>query len=185
MADDPAPPPDPTTRILLGVIGLLVLSLFAYAMTTYGELPARIPMHFNAAGDPDRFAARSWGSWLLLPIVGTLVCAVTVGGSQLITRLPPEKMNLPNKELFLALPRAEQLDIIRSFSRAFLATAVVWGLFFLTLLRTVFRVSTHRIERFESAPIFFAVGLVLALVIAGSVQMSRRIRRLSSQRGPS
>ncbi len=52
---------------VIGVLGLA--GMWIYAMTHVPMLPDSIPVHFNAAGDPDRWASR--GSILSLPAIGT------------------------------------------------------------------------------------------------------------------
>lgn len=61
----------PSTRSLpfltLGFVVLAAAAMVAYAAAHYAELPERIPVHFDLAGQPDRWAAKSPAQLLLLP----------------------------------------------------------------------------------------------------------------------
>ena len=54
-------------RILNAVSILLLLVMFGMVATHYGNLPERVPTHFNVGGDADRWRSRSvvW----LLPLI--------------------------------------------------------------------------------------------------------------------
>ncbi|MBN1994541.1 MAG: DUF1648 domain-containing protein [Anaerolineae bacterium] len=62
---------DPLAWWLLGLAGLLWLALLGYLAFTFADLPAVLPVHFNALGRADRIA----GKWtlLLLPTIGVAV----------------------------------------------------------------------------------------------------------------
>lgn len=88
-ANDPfhqtRPPQGPratSTKILQVVSwGVFLLSLL-YAVVTYLGLPAEIPTHFNVAGQPDAWGAKSEG---LISIVVLALCTV---GCLVIVRFP-------------------------------------------------------------------------------------------------
>jgi uncharacterized membrane protein len=81
----------------------LVIALVAYAASTYGSLPDRIPTHFGFDGVADRFADRSPARWFGLPIVAAgvmLLLEVLV----VAMRTRPELLNIPDRERFVRLP---------------------------------------------------------------------------------
>lgn len=50
---------------------LIVLAAFAVSAIVYPQLPARVPTHWNAAGQPNGYSGRFWGAWLIpLVLVG-------------------------------------------------------------------------------------------------------------------
>lgn len=56
----------------LELLPLLLVALGVYlVVASYSDLPARIPVHFNAAGDPDRWGSR--GMLLLLVVAQVLL----------------------------------------------------------------------------------------------------------------
>lgn len=58
----------PIDKILEFVALASVLIMLIYSAASYGNLPERIPMHFNAAGEPDGFGGKKM-IWLL-PVIG-------------------------------------------------------------------------------------------------------------------
>lgn len=89
---------------------LAVLWIGSAAM--YGDLPDRIPLHFNFAGEPDRWGPKSAGMWFLLPMVATAIGVVMVALSHWAAR-KPELINFPGKEDLLALPVERREPAIR------------------------------------------------------------------------
>ena len=53
---------------------LMILVYVMYLVATWGNLPERVPIHFNAHGIPDRYGKK--GSLLLEPILGLLILAL-------------------------------------------------------------------------------------------------------------
>ena len=68
---------DPIGRGLLLGAGILCAGLFAYVCFRFPHLPARVPLHFNAAGAPDRFATPA--EVFILPLIGLLAVMVNLG----------------------------------------------------------------------------------------------------------
>jgi hypothetical protein len=64
---------DRLARVLLLGAAALCAGLFAYVCLKYAGLPSRIPLHFNAAGIPDRLAAPV--EVFILPVIGLLAVA--------------------------------------------------------------------------------------------------------------
>ena len=53
---------------------LMILGYVMYLVATWGNLPERVPIHFNVHGIPDRYGKK--GSLLLEPILGLLISAL-------------------------------------------------------------------------------------------------------------
>lgn len=58
-------------RVINLVATLLLLALWGIPLYFYGALPERMPVHFNLAGDADRWGTKST-IWLL-PMIGALI----------------------------------------------------------------------------------------------------------------
>jgi uncharacterized membrane protein len=72
VEDAPAEPLASTSLlpvITTGVAVAAALGVMAFALFNYGDLPARIPTHFNASGAPDRWSERSLVQILILPLM--------------------------------------------------------------------------------------------------------------------
>jgi uncharacterized membrane protein len=44
---------------------LIVIAAFAATASVYPSLPARVPTHWNMAGQPNGWSSRFWGAWML------------------------------------------------------------------------------------------------------------------------
>lgn len=76
-----------TDRLAWGLLGaamLIYLSLFGYLSLIYADLPAALPIHFNALGQADRIADKS--ALLTLPTAGAIVLALNTLLGTLIYR---------------------------------------------------------------------------------------------------
>ena len=86
----PAGPDSPASRWLLELVALVAVGVSVVAVArAWPELPARVPMHFDLAGDPDGWGAR--GSVLLLP--GTAVFLYLLLSA--VQRMPAHWCNYP------------------------------------------------------------------------------------------
>lgn len=67
----------------------------AFSIWVWPRLPERIPVHFGADGQPDRWSEATLVSWFMLPAIGVISWAfVRVAGAWALRR--PERMNLPS-----------------------------------------------------------------------------------------
>jgi len=85
--------PIPRTKLewLLDGLSLLALALPAiYLFMVWGELPAKVPIHFNAAGEADGWGGK--GTSLILPVIGLLLFL----GMSLLRKIP-HHFNYPVK----------------------------------------------------------------------------------------
>ena len=83
---------------LAAVLGTwLVIALY------WGQLPERIPIHFNASGEPDGFGARLM--ILFVPVLSTAMFF----GLGLIRRMPPASLNYPVRITEENLPAQHRL----------------------------------------------------------------------------
>lgn len=86
----PTGPESPATRWLLEVVALVALGVSVVGVArAWPELPARVPMHFDLAGDPDGWGGR--GSLLLLP--GTALFLYLLLSA--VQRIPAHWYNYP------------------------------------------------------------------------------------------
>ncbi|MEW8956527.1 DUF1648 domain-containing protein [Clostridium sp.] len=59
-------------QILLEIIGIMVLlAFFIFIITSWGDIPERIPGHYNGLGEIDRWVSKS--QILVPPIIGLLM----------------------------------------------------------------------------------------------------------------
>lgn len=101
----------PVTPLRIGGAVALV-ALFGFSIAVFGELPSRIPQHFDASGTVTREVGTSAVSWFALPTVAALTWALIMW---LGSRMPsnPELFNFPQKERFLTLPASYRAPVLR------------------------------------------------------------------------
>ena len=158
--------------LLLGALALLWL----VAVTTYGDLPARVPLHFDLAGHPDRWGERSWASWLLLPGIATLLTGLFLGvglGLPWLARHQPGLINLPRKAVFLGLSADARVRVVAVSSDLLCGCAVL-----VDLLLTAILWGTARVARGAAAtlPAWLMVPFLAGIVVLvlGCVRASVR-----------
>jgi len=112
-----------TALVAHGVNALLLALMWAFALWAYDKLPDPIPIHFDAAGEPNGWAARSWASWLLLPGCALGLTLLTYASVLFVplTRKYPRLINLPgrHRERFLQLTPARRepvFDVVKAFT---------------------------------------------------------------------
>jgi uncharacterized membrane protein len=87
------------------LVATLVAALAAILITSQ-QLPARVASHFNAAGVPDGWMARSTYMWSMIGMtLGLAAFLLAVFG---ITRNFPNSINLPNRDYWLAPERRQE-----------------------------------------------------------------------------
>src|SRR5690606_38646731 len=83
--------PDRFDALLEVVAAVLLIYTMIHLGAYYGQLPERIPIHFNAAGQPDGWAMR--GSIFILTGAKVFLYILLTG----VSFLPPRYYNIPWK----------------------------------------------------------------------------------------
>ncbi len=94
------------SRNRVWILGTLLIAAgsTAHLILLYPELPARVPIHFNAAGVPDGWTDRA--NFLALQIGLTLfLLGLGFGSAMLVRVLPAQLINLPYRDFWLAPDR--------------------------------------------------------------------------------
>jgi len=162
------------TRILLASTILIVIALLAFSTAVYADLPARIPTHFDAAGVPDGFGARS--SWWVLPSISVASAALTIGIALVLPRRP-DLLNLPSKQEILALPRDAQIAVVREAQPGLLLLGMMTASVFLFLQYATWEVTQGRTATGIGNLIFIVPIVGIALLPALLIPVRRALRR--------
>jgi uncharacterized membrane protein len=149
---------DLANLILIALMGMTVAA-------AYPKLSARIPMHFDLAGRPDRWSGRSG-----LIVLVALAAAMTAGLYLIIALTTkwaanPRYLNIPRKEEFLRLPAEKQGAYWSVYREFFAGLAASVNLMFFLILE-----GTLRIARGTSSLLPFkavAPGLVVIVLVMG------------------
>ncbi|MFH2010977.1 MAG: DUF1648 domain-containing protein [bacterium] len=171
-------------RIPVGRVGGLVfanvaavIGSFAYAAITAAQLPGRYPVHFNAAGQPDRWATAGSVEWYVVPIIAAVMAATMAPLALLLPRIPMELMNLPRKEQFLRLGRERQTPILQYLVRFLLWVSLGDTLLCLSIQWMMFRAAQAGSLGGNWWPIV-VVGIgYVALLTWGSIRIYQLVRR--------
>jgi uncharacterized membrane protein len=151
---------------LYDLANLTLLFLTGLLLTSwYPRLPERVPMHFNMAGQPDRWGGR--GAIVMLFVVPLAMTAVFYLLIRYIPRLGanPRHLNVPNKEEFLRLP-AEKREIYWALFKEFFAgLTVAINLLFYLIIRGTLRVATGAAGLLTFRAMLPALALIVVLMV--------------------
>jgi len=144
-------PKTQTESILDGLAAAGLITGLAVLFFSYGDLPDRIPTHFNGSGEPDGFSSKSI-MWILMSI--TLIMAF---GMWYLTRIP-HKFNYLNR---VTAENAEETYYRGRLLIRVLNTGIIW-IFIFIIWRTV------EVVKGEAAGLgqwFLPVVLIVTLVV--------------------
>lgn len=162
------------TRILLAITLSLVVVLLAFSAAVYGDLPATIPTHFNAAGIPDDFSPRT--NWWFLPAIGVASTALLVGVTVRIANRP-DLLNLPSKPAILALPFAAQQAVVRQAQPGLMLIGLLTAGLLLYLQYATWRVIQGPAGAGIGSLILIVPIVCIALIPVIVLPVSRELRR--------
>ncbi len=115
--------------LALRVDRVLVVAMLVGGLASYFALPERFPIHFDLAGNPDGYAVRGAGGfvvWMLLPVTAALMSWMMRAAPRW-ARSNPSLWNIPHKREFLRLTPEQREPIQKG-----LADTMAW----LTLMTT-------------------------------------------------
>lgn len=127
-------------RKLLDTLNVLfAASIVGFSIWVWPLLPDRIPVHFGADGQPDRWSDTTLLSWFLVPAIALLTWGTIAVARRWVARRP-DKMNLPTGGTVADYPPEVQPAVIEHM-KAFLALVslevlVIFGLIVLGSYRT-------------------------------------------------
>ena len=155
------------TRSLLHAANLLVLALLlGVSFFVFDGLPERIPVHFGAGGEPDRYADTTLLSWMLLPLLGVVLTGMMYGLARLIMRMP-NHLNMPNQKRYQALPLEAKLQVVDAQTDLFYAISAGLNIMFVML-----QAGSYQVAMGEAAGLPVYSWLAIALFVAFSTGLA-------------
>jgi hypothetical protein len=156
---------------------VLLVGMAIQPLTHWSELPARVPIHFNLEGIPDRWVGKG-PEFALLFAVPWFVSALLYGLSRAMRYFQkhPELTNLPPR--IRALPPERLEPLFASIRELLFALALATNLLFAAITKGTLGVAFglhDRLSVWATWPWLFVLGAVL---IAGLVRMFVVMRRL-------
>ena len=175
------------TNVPLELVLMVLLIVPSLILLTYWpQLPERIPVHWNALMQPDRWAPRSWRVLVLIPLTTLWLQGLLlwVKASMLQMKMPLPAQN--TAQYFELKERSVKL-LMRFFDAVRLLLAVLFGTIMLTTIFSA-QPSLKPLERVAGIVIWACVPVLVGSVIyvvARSIQLNRQMRGLSGDRLPS
>ncbi|MFM7052545.1 MAG: DUF1648 domain-containing protein [Planctomycetota bacterium] len=165
-------------RVLFVVVLGLQVAVWVRASMLYPELPERIPVHFNGAGEPDRWVARSAAAWFGLCVI-PLALGAFVGGIAWwlpsLVRSAPALVNVPRKDAFLRLSPSGRLCVVRPVRLHLLWTIAAVETLFIVIQEGTARVAAGSWSSLPVWPVFAIVGAIVAPIPWVYVAVGRKI----------
>jgi len=157
-------------RIPLVIFFVLMAGIIGFTIWSHQHLPDRVAVHFDGAGQPDRWS----GKWEITGVfLGVFALYGIIFGlfSIFLPKLPPGMWNLPKKAYWLAPERMEKT--LEMFCRDFLTIGIMMIAFMGWIQWGVFQANTVREDHSLPIPLW---GILIFLV-AVAVVVIRMIQR--------
>lgn len=157
---------------------IIFVLLAAYAVmhfwAYYSELPEVMASHFDAHGIPNGWQSKSafFGTFIM---VGALAVVLGFGLPRIITRIPAQFINLPNKQYWLSPEHVAE-------TQEFLVTFFAWfGCALFVVLITAFEYALqsnlHPENRPDVARLWITLVGFLAFVVVWTIRMMAKFLR--------
>lgn len=156
------------------------------AVSWWPQLPERIPIHFNASGEPDRWVERSIGAWFLSPLVVAGLCLFVGAIARWIDRLArstPEIVNVPRKDLFLRLSPEARAKVVLPTRVLLVWVLVGVNLLGLVIVEGMGRVAVKGQATVSILPVVVFLLFVTALAFVSLRATGRAVERLAKLEG--
>jgi len=138
----------------------------------YGDLPQRMAVHFDIAGNPDGWGGKS-GFVIAMAVVHLILLASFALPAFLMRRLPDEWINMPHKDYWLAPER--RAETMAGVERSLLWLGVMTMALIAVLLWETFETNLGRRSGLQLG--LWALGAYLFAVIAWCIALFRSYRR--------
>ncbi len=171
----------PAVKKALLALGGLTAANGVYLLTDYHSLPESIPVHFDAGGVPDAFAAPSIGAWFMPFFVSIGFGAMMFLVCMSIFKIPESMLSVPKKKQFLSLaPQIKKLLLAKlAFHTLILGITLSAMMFAVSVAMSM--LARNSIERFPLWIILAALSLVLIEVVLMTVIFSAAVSGAASR----
>lgn len=173
-------------RVGLAALAAAHGAIWWRALAWWPRLPERIPIHFNASGEPDHWVDRSVGAWFLSPIIMVALCVLLGAIARWIDRLAvhaPGTLNIPRKDLFLRLSPAARCEVVLPTRSLLVWVLVGVNLLGLTIVEGMGRVAVVGQATVSILPVVAFVAFAGALCFVSIRATTRAVERLAKAEG--
>lgn len=159
------------TRLPRLVFAVLAICAALYFSSYYPQLPDVMASHFNGRGVPNGWQTKS-AFFSVLIGVSALAAVIGFGIPRLITLLPPEYINLPNKRYWLAPERrAETMDFLSGYFAWF--GCALFAVILITINFAI-QANLHPGRLPDATSMWYVLAGFLAFAILGTVRIFKR-----------
>jgi uncharacterized membrane protein len=148
------------TRALHLINALLALGLVGFSAWAWPHLPERIPLHFDASGEPTRWGATSFWTWFTLPLLALAMVGLNYGIAAAMSRFP-QMVNLPGRRRLTDLPPERRQRVLVPMRDMVYALSAP-----LLLVFWLIQIGSFSEARGYGSAGFIVVALLLAVSIA-------------------
>ena len=173
---------------LLASVATLV-GAWALAYILWPDLPAKVPVHFDGSGRPDRWASPTFLNWFALPLVTLFLTALMVAISISVRGWMrrgkfPRLMSVPRKKEFLKLPDDARVRAFRPMYALLWATPAPLNAAFIYAVWGSYSVAMFQWQTVPMWPLFAALGGVLVVTLWGVLALRSAVIREVERLGP-
>ncbi len=163
----------PAVATALRVMVAVVVLHGILALVTFVDLPAEIPLHFNADGIADHHGPPTVGSWFSVFFTSAATALMIVAIVLSIYRIPTKYLSVPRKQEYLKLPLNTQRRLMGIIALHTLVLGATMSLVF-ALLQLTMALTAHGVMKtFPAWILFVALGLMIAEVVLLVISFSR------------
>lgn len=154
----------------------IVLAALAQCVLTFSQLPDRVASHFTASGAPNGWMTKETFFVVYAVMVG-LAAFVEVYPARSIARSSPARINLPNKEYWLAPERRN--ETLAYFQKYFAWYGCVFALIEVLVMGLAIQANLTPLPRLPTGPIAAIIAGFVLFNIASVIQILRRFSKPS------
>jgi uncharacterized membrane protein len=157
----------------------ILAAMFVFAFVTYDSLPERIPVHFNFAGNADRWADKSLIAWLAMPLTALGLTAALYASALLVAwaKKHPKLLSMPNKEKFLALPPEIQDPIWQQMKNMLYWICVPTNVIMFYTEYAMYSMASGGSQTFNATPLLALIGATTIVVFVLVFNLIRSVKR--------
>ncbi len=167
----------PGMRAAAAATGALWVGHALFVWLAASRLPERYPVHFDVAGQPDRWAARGDFEWYLLVLLGGLLgLGLTLLGLY-FHKIPLRYVNLPGKDRLLGLPPERRAPVLRVAAWLLVLLGLLIVAMFGSIQYVMYRSAwMGRVDALLFVVLGFELAALLGLVVGSLLVLRRRLR---------
>lgn len=158
------------TRLPRMIFGAIALCAAAQAVLAFPQLPQRMASHFGASGMPNGWMSKS-AFFVVYALILGVAALVGYLVPRSIAKKPPERINLPNKEYWLAPER--RAETLAFFERYFAWYSCVLLLILVLAMGLAIQANFTSPPRMATGPIVSVIAGFVVFNVAWVVQLMR------------